>query len=134
MRTILAAALAIMSSAAFASPDCSNAGPKPSSECAAKMDYCRHTSIVLVLAVRGRADGLTEDANFSRLNANATKEVWYAKNGDVVKDIVHQIYAKEPGYQKLKMRIAPSVQSMALAIPALTRGCNADTSVTFEAR
>ena len=134
MRIILTAALAIVSSAAFASPDCSNAGPKPSSECVAKMDYCRHTSIVLVLAVRGRADGQTEEANFSRLNANATKEVWYAKNGDVVKDIVHQIYSKEPTYQKLKARIAPSVQSMALAIPALTQGCNADTSVTFEAR
>jgi len=52
----------------------------------------------------------------------------------VVKDIVHQIYAKEPAYQKLKARIVASVQSMALAIPALTQGCNADTSVTFEAR
>ena len=134
MRTMLAAALAIVSSAAFASPECSNAGPKPSSECAAKMDYCRHTSIVLVLAVRGREDGLTEDANFLRLSANATKEAWYAKNSDVVKDIVHQIYSKEPAYQKLQARIAPNAQSMALAIPALTQGCNADTSVTFEAR
>lgn len=134
MRAILTAAVAIVSSAAFASPDCSNAGPKPSSECAAKIDYCRHTSIVLVLAVRGRADGMKEDANFSRLTTNATNEVWYAKNGDVVKDIVHQIYSKEPAYLKLKARIATSVQSMALAIPALTQGCNADASVTFEAR
>jgi hypothetical protein len=46
----------------------------------------------------------------------------------------YQIYTKEPAYQKLKTRIAPSVQAMALAIPALTQGCNADTSVTFEAR
>ena len=52
----------------------------------------------------------------------------------MVKDIIDQIYSKEPAYQKLKARIAPSVQSMALAIPALTQGCNADTSVTFEAR
>ena len=123
-----------MSSAALASPDCSNAGPKPSSECAAKMDYCRNTSIVLVLAVRGREDGLTEEANLSRLTANGSKEIWYAKNGDVVKDIVHQIYSKEPAYQKLKARIPPNAQGMALAIPALTQGCNADTSVTFEAR
>src|ERR1700733_8486635 len=122
MRMMLAAALAIVSSAALASPDCSNAGPKPSSACVAKMDYCRHTSIVLVLAVRGREDGLTEDANFSRLSANTTKEVWYEKNGDVVKDIVHQIYSKEPAYQKLKARIA-DVPSMAFAIPALTQGC-----------
>src|SRR5437764_1114703 len=93
MRMILVAALAIMSSAAFASPDCSNAGPKPSSECVAKIDYCRHTSIVLALAVRGREDGLTEDANFSKLSAPTTKEVWYEKNTDVVKDIVHQIYS-----------------------------------------
>jgi hypothetical protein len=133
VRVMLAATLAIVSSAAFASPDCSNAGPKPSSECVAKMDYCHHTSIVLVLAVRGREDGLAEDANFSRLSANTTKEVWYAKNGDVVKDIVHQIYSKEPAYQKLKARIA-DVPSMAFAIPTLTQGCNADTSVTFEAR
>jgi hypothetical protein len=134
VRTLLTAVLAIASSAVFASPDCSNAGPKPSSECAAKIDYCRHTSIVLVLAVRGRADGMTEEANFSRLNSNAAQEVWYAKNGDVVKDIVHQIYSKEADYQKLKARIATSVQAMALAIPALTQGCDGDSSVTFEAR
>jgi hypothetical protein len=133
MRTMLAAALAIVSSAAFASPECSNAGPKPSSECAAKIDYCRHTSIVLVLAVRGREDGLTEDANFSKLSANNAKEVWYEKNTDVVKDIVHQTYSKESTYQQLKARIF-NVPSMAFAIPALTQGCNADTKVTFEAR
>ena len=80
-----------------------------------------------MLAVRGREDGLTEDVNFSEPSANATQEVWYAKNSDVVKDIVHQIYSKEPAYQKLKARIATSVQSMALTIPALTRGCDADT-------
>jgi hypothetical protein len=133
MRMIFAAALAVVSSAAFASPDCSNAGPKPSSECVAKIDYCRHTSIVLVLAVRGREDGLTEDANFSKLSANNAKEVWYEKNTDVVKDIVHQTYSKESTYQKLKARIF-NVPSMAFAIPALTQGCNADTKVTFEAR
>ena len=133
MRMIIAAALAILCSAAFASPDCSNAGPKPSSECVGKIDYCRHTSIVLTLAVRGREDGLTEDANFSKLSAPTTKEVWYEKNTDVVKDIVHQIYTKESAYQKLKARIN-NVPSMALAIPALTQGCNADKTVTFEAR
>jgi hypothetical protein len=52
----------------------------------------------------------------------------------VVKDIVHQIYSKEPAHRKLKARIAPSVQNTALVIPALMQGRNADTSVTFEAR
>lgn len=134
MRVMPALALAIVSFPALASPDCSNAGPKPSSECVAKMDYCRHTSIVLVLALRGREDGLTEDANLAKRSGSAAKEIWYAKNSDVVKDIVHQIYSKEQTYQELKSRIPPNVQSMALAIPALAQGCNADTSVTFEAR
>jgi hypothetical protein len=130
---MLAAALAIFSCGAYASPDCSNAGAKPSSECIAKIDYCRNTSVVVVLGVRGREDGLTEDANLTRLVANATKEVWYARNTTVVKGIVHQIYSKEPAYRKLKARIFDT-QSMALVIAALTRGCEADTSVTVEAQ
>lgn len=133
MRMPIAAVLAIGSSAALASPDCSNAGPKPSSACAAKLDYCRHTSITLVLAFRSRLDGKTEDATFATLGGN-TKEIWYVKNRDVVKDIVHQIYTKEPTFQKLKARIDPNVLGMARAISAITEGCNADTQVTFETR
>src|SRR5579872_6683324 len=110
MRLAIAAILAMLSFPALAlSPDCSNAGPTPSSECKAKLDYCRYTSISLVLAFRSRHDGKTEDATFSALTANKTNEVWYVKNSDVVKDIVHQLYTNDSFYQKLKARIAPNV-------------------------
>lgn len=126
--------MSIAATLASASPDCSNAGPKPPSERAAKMDYCRHTSIALVLAFRSRLDGKTEHATFSTLGANTTNEIWYVKNRDTVKDIVHQIYAKEPTYQKLKARIAPNAASMARAISAITEGCEANTKVAVESR
>ncbi len=130
-RVSIVVILAAVQSAALASPDCSNAGLKPSGECSTKLEYCKHTSIVLVLAVRGRESGMTESDNFSKLSSNSTHENWYVKYSDVVKDIVHQVYTKESAYQKLRARIAPS---MALAVSALTDGCNADTSVTLEPR
>ena len=123
--------LTAAASVASASPDCSGAALKSSDECAAKWEYCNHTSIVLVLAVRGRESGMTEHANLLRLSSNTTHENWYVKHREVVKDIVHQVYTKEPSYRKLRARIAPS---MAFAVSALTDGCNADTSVKVEPR
>ena len=86
-----------------------------------------------MLAYRARFDGKTEDATLLTL-ANATKEIWYERNRDVVKDIVHQLYTNDSFYQKLKARITPNVGGMAMAISAITDGCNADTKVTIESR
>ena len=123
--------LAAVPSVAQASPDCSNPKLKSSVECVTKLEYCLHTSIVLVLAIRARQSGRSESDNFSKLTSNATHEIWYVKYRDVVKDIVHQVYTKETTYRKLRAAIAPS---MALAVSTLTSGCDADTSVTVEPR
>src|SRR5580698_7423684 len=109
MRFAIAIILATVSPLAFASPDCSNVGPKPSSECAAKIEMCFHDSVVYVLAVRNRASGLSESENFSRIAGNGNREVWYAKHSDEVRSILHQLYVDDAAYQKLKARIAPSM-------------------------
>jgi hypothetical protein len=129
MRFAIAMILAAVSLPALASPDCSNVGPAPSSECATKVEYCAHNAIVLVLAVRAREAGMSEDANFSKLAGKDNREAWYVKHRDDVRDIVHQIYTNESAYQKLKVRIAPSA---ALAVSAIASGCNADTSVKID--
>jgi hypothetical protein len=49
-------------------------------------------------------------------NDYASGDPWLPCN-ESVKDIVHQNYSKEPGYQKLKTRIAPNAQSMASPFP-----------------
>jgi hypothetical protein len=71
---MLAAVLAIVSSATLASPEFPKAGPKPSGQCAAKIDYCRHTSVVLALAVRAVKTDCRKDDNFWRLSADEMKE------------------------------------------------------------
>jgi hypothetical protein len=129
MRFAIAMILATVSSLALASPDCSNAGAKPSSECAAKIEMCFHDSVVYVLAVRNRAAGLSESENFSRIAGNGNREVWYVKHSDDVRSIVHQLYANDAAYQKLKVGIAPS---MAMALAKLASGCEADTSITID--
>ena len=130
MRMAIAATLALLSFPALAaSPDCSKAAASPSSECKAKLDYCHYTSITLVLAFRHRLDGKTEDA---ALAPGKTDPIWYVKNRDVVKDIVHRVYTNESFYQKMKAQIDPSAMGMARATSALIQGCNADTKVTVE--
>ena len=114
-----------------ASPDCSNAGVHPSPACVAKLEYCNHTAIVTVLAVRAREAGTAEGASVATLSANTTHEAWYEKNRAVIKDIVHQVHSNDAAYAKLKETIGPL---MALGIPTLANGCSADTSVTVEQR
>ena len=133
MRLVLAAMLALLSAPALASPVCSHAGPK-TPECAAKLDYCRYTSIVLVLAYRARVDGKTEDATFARLSAPKSNEVWYQNNSAIVKDIVHQMFTIDSFYEKLKAEIAPTVIAQAQAISAIDRGCDADPKVVVDSK
>ena len=90
MRLMIAALLVVLSWPALASPNCSHAGPKPSAECAAKLDYCKYTSIVLVLAYRARLDGKAEDETFANLSKPTPD--WYQKNPAIVKDVVHQVF------------------------------------------
>ena len=85
MRVAIAALLTILSLPVLASPDCSNPGPKPSAECVTKIDYCKYTSIVVVLSYRARLDGKSEAAAFAAPSTN--EPAWYARNPDVVKDI-----------------------------------------------
>ena len=125
------AIVASLHSAAHASPDCSNPGPRPSAACVAKIDDCKKTSIVYVLAVLGRQSGLAEKDNLSRLASNTTNEVWYARNSKFVGDTVHMIYTDERAYKKLRAGIAPN---MALALSKLISGCSADTSVKVDAQ
>ncbi len=129
MRFAVAMILAAVSGPALASPDCSQTGAKSTAECAAKREYCAHTAITLVLAVRAREDGRSEDASFAKLAGKENNEAWYAKHSETVKDIVHQVYANDATYQKLRARIAPSA---ALAIAAIGNGCIADTKVTVD--
>jgi len=134
MRLVLAAMLALLSAPALASPVCSHGGAKPTPECAAKLDYCRYTSIVVVLAYRARVDGKTEDATFARLSAPKSNEVWYQNNSAIVKDIVHQMFTIDSFYEKLKAEIAPTVIAQAQAISAIDRGCDADPKVVVDSK
>lgn len=111
-------------SVVLASPDCSHAGPKLSAECVVKLDDCKKTSIVYVLAVLGRRSGMTEGDNLSNIAANSSKEVWYAKNSAFIKDTVHAIYTDEKTYRVLRAGIAPN---MALELSKLIAGCAAPT-------
>ena len=132
MRIAIVAALAMLSSGALASPVCSRAAPKPSAECVTKLDYCKYTSIVFVLAFRSRLDGKTEDAAFAGYAANKTNEPWYARNLPVVKDVVHSIYKDDASFQKMKTLVGGGVGAMALAISDITKGCDGDPKIVVD--
>jgi hypothetical protein len=126
MTAVIWAALA---SPASASPDCSNIGPKPSAECAAKREMCFHDSVVYVLGTRNRADGLSEEQSFEKLTGKDNHEVWYVKHAADVRQILHSIYSDEKFYRRMREAIAPS---MAMILAKLSNGCMADTSLKID--